>query len=113
MKTNDVLKVLGVAAVAVIGYYYYMSLDDYDEYFDNDYDGNGDDGDSDCSTYIPFQCGMDGDLTFVNEDGVEIAISERCCNAQGYEWGGVAGGRNACLCPSSGNINDKPFPTTS
>jgi|21_taG_2_1085346.scaffolds.fasta_scaffold33784_3 hypothetical protein len=102
MKTNDVLKVLGVAAVAIAGYYYYLSLDDYDEYFDED-NGEG----RTCDYYTPYTCSQEGEVRFRNPNGEDVQIDEDCCNELGYTFGGNATtGKNACLCETPGEEID-------
>ena len=98
MKTSDVLKILGVAAVAIAGYYYYQSLNDYDEYYDDDY--NDDDNLRDCSDYTPSVCLLDGTMQFKDPNGNDVQITEDCCVELGYQYGGD--GRNACLCDTPG-----------
>ena len=102
MKTKDVFIALGVATAAIIGYYYYLSLNDYDEYFDDDYNGD-ENGGSRCSEITPYACSQEGEMMFRDTNGNEVQITEECCNELGYTFGGNATtGKNACLCDTPG-----------
>ena len=113
MKKN-VKIALGVAAVALVGYAYWMYIDKDgdDEYFDDDYDNN-DGGGLRCSEITPYACSMEGEMMFRDSNGNEVQITEECCNDLGYTFGGNGiTGKNACLCDTPGeDVIDYVRPT--
>lgn len=110
MKKKNLYIVLGVVAVALVGYAYLVSIDvdGDDESF------NGEEGDLRCGDYTPYTCSPDGEVNFRDPDGNEVQITEECCNELGYTFGGNATtGKNACMCDTPGqDIIDWTRPTT-
>ena len=107
MKKKNLYIVLGVVAVALVGYAYLVSIDvdGDDESF------NGEEGGRSCDDYTPYACGTEGEMIFRDSNGENIQITEECCNELGYTFGGnEITGKNACLCDTPGNeINLKPW----
>ena len=99
MKKKNLYIVLGVVAVALVGYAYLVSIDvdGDDESF------NGEEGDLRCSGITPYACSQEGEMMFRDTDGNEVQITEECCNELGYTFGGNATtNKNACLCDTPG-----------
>ena len=101
MKKKNLYIVLGVAAVALLGYAYlvYIDVDGDDESFNEDEN----EGDLRCSEFTPYACSQEGEMMFRDSNGNEVQITEECCNDLGYTFGGNATtGKNACLCDTPG-----------
>ena len=101
MKKKNLYIVLGVAAVALLGYAYlvYIDVDGDDESFN----GEENEGDLRCSGITPYACSTEGEMMFRDANGNEVQITEECCNELGYTFGGNATtSKNACLCDTPG-----------
>ena len=99
MKKKNLYIVLGVVAVALVGYAYLVSIDvdGDDESF------NGEEGDLKCGDYTPYACSQEGEMMFRNSNGEDVQIDEYCCNELGYTFGGGSlTTKNACMCDTPG-----------
>ena len=102
MKKN-VKIALGVAAVAVIGYAYWMYLDTDgdDEYFDNDYDDSEEESQGrQCNEYQYASSNANGSLNFILQgsslDSDYITIGKTCCEELGHYWGALENKTKRC-----------------